>query len=197
MNGWQLSSIITYQSGFPIRIEDLNDGELESSFFFEDANTPTATAPVQFLKPQKNGNLWFNANNFADPTTSTSLPLAQFGNTPHSLCCGPAISNTDFVIAKKTPINERWNTEFRAEFYNLWNHTQFSNPDGNFTDGHSAGRNVWADPEGPRRAARDAVWLEVFVLRNYGTRRSEGVRLGGPLALLRRSESQFESECRM
>jgi hypothetical protein len=58
-----------------------------------------------------------------------------FGNTPHSLCCGPAISNTDFVIAKKTPINERWNTEFRAEFYNLFNHTQFSNPDGNFTDG--------------------------------------------------------------
>jgi|HubBroStandDraft_3_1064219.scaffolds.fasta_scaffold02045_4 hypothetical protein len=153
VNGWQLSSIITYQTGFPIRIEDLNDGELQSSFFFEDANTPTATAPVQFLKPQKNGNLWFNANNFADPTTSTSLPLAQFGNTPHSLCCGPAISNTDFVIAKKTPINERWNTEFRAEFYNLWNHTQFSNPDGNFTDGIPPGGTfgqILKAREGPR-----------------------------------------------
>jgi len=39
------------------------------------------------------------------------------------------------VVTKKTPINERWTTEFRAEFYNLFNHTQFSNPDGNFTDG--------------------------------------------------------------
>jgi Carboxypeptidase regulatory-like domain/TonB-dependent Receptor Plug Domain len=134
-NGWQLSAIITYQSGFPIRIEDQNDGELESSFFFEDANTPTATAPVQFLNPQKNGNVYFNPNNFTDPTTANPSPLGQFGNTPHSLCCGPAISNTDFVVTKKTPINERWNTEFRAEFYNLFNHTQFSNPDGNFTDG--------------------------------------------------------------
>jgi len=153
VNGWQLSSIITYQSGFPIRIQDQNDGELQSSFFFEDANTPTATAPVQFLNPQKNGNLWFNANNFADPTTNPSLPLTQFGNTPHSLCCGPAISNTDFVIAKKTPINERWNTEFRAEFYNLWNHTQFSNPDGNFTDGIPPGGTfgqILKAREGPR-----------------------------------------------
>jgi len=135
-NGWQLSAIITYQSGFPIRIEDQNDGELESSFFFEDANTPTETAQVQFLNPQKNGNVYFNPNNFTDPTSTTNpSPLGQFGNTPHSLCCGPAISNTDFVVSKKTPITERWNTEFRAEFYNLFNHTQFSNPDGNFTDG--------------------------------------------------------------
>lgn len=153
-NGWQLSAIITYQSGFPIRIEDQNDGELQSSFFFEDANTPTATAPVQFLKPQRNGNLWFNPNNFTDPTqTVNPSPPGQFGNTPHSLCCGPAISNTDFVIAKKTPINERFNTEFRAEFYNLFNHTQFSNPDGNFTDGIPPGGTfgqILKAREGPR-----------------------------------------------
>jgi hypothetical protein len=135
-NGWQVSAIITYQSGFPIRIEDQNDGELQSSFFFEDANTPTETAPVQFINPKKNGGVYFNPNNFTDPTSPTNpSPLGQFGNTPHSLCCGPAISNTDFVVTKKTPINERWSTEFRAEFYNLFNHTQFSNPDGNFTDG--------------------------------------------------------------
>jgi hypothetical protein len=50
------------------------------------------------------------------------------------LCCGPAISNTDLVVAKKTKISDRWDTEFRTEFYNLWNHTQFNNPDGNFSD---------------------------------------------------------------
>jgi hypothetical protein len=60
--------------------------------------------------------------------------LGTFGNTPHALCCGPALSNTDLVIAKDTPINERLKTEFRAEFYNTWNHTQFTNPDGNFSD---------------------------------------------------------------
>ena len=102
------------------------------------------TAPLQRLNPKTNGGLWFDSSaaNFCDANTDRSslglpacpTPLGGFGNTPHALCCGPAISNTDFVISKKTPITERWNTEFRAEFYNAWNHTQFANPDGNFTD---------------------------------------------------------------
>lgn len=136
VNGWQVSAIITYQSGFPIRIQDQNDSELQSSIFFESTNTPYQTAPVQFLNPKKNGALWFNPATFCDPVTSGSCPqsLGTFGNTPHALCCGPALSNTDLVIAKKTPINERFSTEFRAEFYNAWNHTEFQNVDGNFSD---------------------------------------------------------------
>jgi hypothetical protein len=135
-NGWQLSAIITYQSGFPIRIQDQNDSELQSSIFFESTNTPYQTAPTQFLNPKTNGGAWFNTANFCDPVVSASCPqaLGTFGNTPHALCCGPALSNTDLVIQKDTPINERLKTEFRAEFYNTWNHTQFTNPDGNFSD---------------------------------------------------------------
>ena len=130
-NGWQVSAIITYQSGFPIRVQTQDDAELQSSFFFEDANTPYSPGPVHFLNPKttvQNGNYWFDTTNITDPA------LGTFGNLPHAMCCGPALSNTDLVIAKKTPINERWTTEFRAEFYNAWNHTEFTNPDGNFSD---------------------------------------------------------------
>jgi hypothetical protein len=132
-NGWQLSAIITYQSGFPIRMQTQDDAELQSSYFFEDANTPYVTGTVHFLNPKTsgstpNGNFWFDTTNIGDPAPGT------FGNLPHSLCCGPALSNTDLVIAKRTPITERWTTEFRAEFYNTWNHTEFTNPDGNFSD---------------------------------------------------------------
>jgi len=144
LNGWQASAIITYQSGFPIRIQNQNDAELQSSFFFEDTNTPYVTGKVQFLDPRKNGGLLFNTGAFCDPIVgfpATGAPasacpqqLGSFGNTPHALCCGPALSNTDLVIAKRTPITEKINTEFRAEFYNTWNHTQFENPDGNFTN---------------------------------------------------------------
>jgi hypothetical protein len=135
-DGWQVSAIITYQSGFPIRIQDQNDAELQSSIFFESTNTPFQTGPVKFLNPRTNGGAWFNTATFCDPVVSVSCPqtLGTFGNTPHALCCGPALSNTDLVIAKKTPITERLNTEFRAEFYNAWNHTEFENPDGNFTN---------------------------------------------------------------
>ena len=45
------------------------------------------------------------------------------------------ISNSDIAIEKKTPLTERFSAEFRAEFFNAFNHTQFGNPDGNFTDG--------------------------------------------------------------
>jgi hypothetical protein len=135
INGWQLSAIIIYQSGFPIRVQDQDDTELESSFFFESANTPQLTGALQFTNPKINqtiggiqGNYYFNTSNISDSA------LGTFGNLPHALCCGPAISNTDMVIAKKTKIGERFDTEFRTEFFNLWNHTQFENPDGNFSD---------------------------------------------------------------
>jgi hypothetical protein len=127
-NGWGVSAIITYQSGFPIRFWDGNDDELQSSFFFEDANTPQVDGKVRFLNPKTNGGQFFDTSNISSPAPGT------FGNGPHALCCGPAISNTDMVISKKTRISERWDTEFRAEFYNLFNHTQFTNPDGNISD---------------------------------------------------------------
>ena len=143
LNGWGVSAIITYQSGFPIRTQTADDSELMSSFFFEDANTPEATGKIQFQNPKTNNAYWFNPGNISDPTSGT------FGNVPHALCCGPAISNTDMVISKNTSINERWNTEFRAEFYNAWNHTQFANPDGNFSDGSTFGQ-ILNLREGPR-----------------------------------------------
>jgi hypothetical protein len=129
INGWALSGIVTYQSGFPIRIQTQDDTELQSSFDFEVVNTPQVTGPVHFLNPKKNGGIWLDSSNISDPVAP-----GMFGNLPHALCCGPAISNTDLAIEKRTPINERFNTEFRAEFYNAWNHTQFANPDGNFSD---------------------------------------------------------------
>ena len=131
VDGWQLSAIITYQSGFPIRLQDQDDSELQSSIFFESANTPQLTVGnhVTFLNPKTSpGNLFFDTTNITDSN------LGTFGNLPHSLCCGPPISNTDLVVAKKTRINEHFDTEFRSEFYNLFNHTQFDNPDGNFSD---------------------------------------------------------------
>jgi hypothetical protein len=128
LDGWATSAIITYQSGFPIRVQTQDDLELESSFFFEDANTPEVTGKVQFVNPKTNGDLWFLSNNISDPAAGT------FGNMPHSLCCGPPLSNTDIALVKHTAIGERWSSEFRSEFFNAWNHTQFANPDGNFSD---------------------------------------------------------------
>ncbi len=76
LNGWGVSAIITYQSGFPIRVQDANDSELQTSFFFEDANTPTMTAPLKRLNPKANGNFWFDPTNFCDQIHNIRLPDA-------------------------------------------------------------------------------------------------------------------------
>jgi hypothetical protein len=142
LNGWGVSAIFSWQSGFPIRVFDPNDDEFESSYFFEDANTPEVSGKVQFVNPKANGGQYFLTGNITDPNPGT------FGNMPHALCCGPVLNNTDMVISKKTPINERFNTEFRAEFYNTWNHTQYANPDGEFGD--STFGTILNTREGPR-----------------------------------------------
>jgi hypothetical protein len=131
VNGWAVSAIIAYQTGFPIRIQTQDDLELMSSFDFQDPNTPQVNGKVKFVNPKAPSNtshFWFDTSNISDP-----LVAGTFGNLPNALCCGPALSNTDISIEKRTRINERWDTEFRAEFYNAWNHTQFKNPDGNFS----------------------------------------------------------------
>ncbi len=71
---------------------------------------------------------------------SNSTPLQLLGNAPRTICCGPGISNFDFSVQKLTRLGERTNLEFRAEFFNIFNHTQFLNPDGNITDGLDFGR---------------------------------------------------------
>jgi hypothetical protein len=46
-----------------------------------------------------------------------------------------SINNWDIGAFKHTAITERLNTEFRAEFYNAWNHVQFGAPYGSFAPG--------------------------------------------------------------
>jgi hypothetical protein len=66
--------------------------------------------------------------------------LGRVGTAPRTICCGPGISDTDISFIKNIPVNERSHFEFRAELFNLFNHTQFYNPDGNSTDGSQFGQ---------------------------------------------------------
>jgi hypothetical protein len=66
--------------------------------------------------------------------------LGRVGNAPRTICCGPGISDTDISFIKNIPVNERTHLEFRAELFNIFNHTQFYNPDGNSTDGSQFGQ---------------------------------------------------------
>jgi len=141
LNGWAISGITSFQSGFPVRIQSTDDAELENSFDFELPGKPDLVAPFKTFDPRKNNNYYFDPNSFALPVQSdTSTPLQLLGNSPRTICCGPGIKNFDFSVQKILPVGENKHFEFRAEFFNTFNHTQFLNPDGNISDGADFGR---------------------------------------------------------
>ncbi len=161
LNGWAFSGITTFQTGFPIRITSAADNELMYSFDFELPGEPAQLAPLHTFKPQKNGNYFFDPNSFTENATTPVLDqngnvitcqqqpgfgcydpqlLGTLGNAKRTICCGPHISNTDFAILKTIPLTEAKHIDFRAEFFNMFNHTQFFNPDGNTTDGAQFGQ---------------------------------------------------------
>jgi hypothetical protein len=140
--GWSVSGITTFQSGFPVRITSNADLELENSFAFLTAGEPNIVAPFRQLNPHGPNHYAFDPASFAQPGQ-----LGVIGNSPRTVCCGPGINNFDFALLKDTPVSERARLQFRAEFFNLFNHTQFVNPDGNISDGATFGTVVQArDP---------------------------------------------------
>ncbi len=130
LNDWEISGITQFQSGFPIRLNTEDDNELINSLFFLGTEAPSLTGPLQILNPKTNGGFYLNYNQFSDP------PLGSFNNgTQRTLCCGPGLEDWDFSVHKKISFSEARYLQFRAEIFNVFNRTNFSNPDGGYSDG--------------------------------------------------------------
>jgi hypothetical protein len=142
LDGWEISGITQFQSGFPVHIQDGNDSELTSSIDFSAAGTPDQIAPFHKLDPRNSPtHLVFDPTSFANPA------LGNFGTARRTICCGPGLNNSDFSVQKEFPISESKRFEFRWDVFNIANHTHFYKIDGNITDGANFGvaKNV-ADP---------------------------------------------------
>ncbi len=130
LDDWEISGITQFQSGFPIRLDTENDNELINSLFFIGTEAPSLNGPLHILNPKKTGGFYLNYNQFSDP------PLGSFNNgTQRTLCCGPGLADWDFSVHKKIAVSEAKYFQFRAEIFNVFNRTNFSNPDGHFQDG--------------------------------------------------------------
>jgi hypothetical protein len=82
---------------------------------------------VTILDPSAAGNRYFNTANFNHTYGATPT----YGTLPRNFFRGPSRINTDLAIAKNTQIFERLNMEFRSEFFNIFNHAEFDNPNTN------------------------------------------------------------------
>ena len=134
LGNWHVDLIERATSGFPLFVVDSAD---ESGTFFSyngftlqrpnqvgDPNTagpvagnPTCAAPAQ-IHTKSN---WFNQCAFAP------APAGELGTAGRAPVIGPRFVNTDFSVIKNFPFSfrEGMNLQFRAEFFNLFNHPQF------------------------------------------------------------------------
>lgn len=124
VGGWGVDGITTFQRGFPLKITWSG-----ASTALTNANLGTgAIRPDVVPGCSKGGSRtlaeWFNTACFAPP------PQWGFGDEARvdSSLRADGINNFDFAIFKKTSITERTNLEFRTEFFNLFNRTQFGLP---------------------------------------------------------------------
>jgi hypothetical protein len=126
LNGWQLSGIYTYQSGFPVLINNCNDSELQGTTLgFECPGKPNFAGTFTTHDPRKDG-LVFDPGIF-----DNNVALGTFGNVPRTLCCNPPINNWDMGLFKDIAMGEKTRLEFRTEIFNVFNHAQFYGVDGN------------------------------------------------------------------
>lgn len=145
--GWALSGVTTIQSGERLTITDTN---VLAAF-----GTPPGGDRAQIAPNCSVGNLetsgsvtsrltdYFKTACFVAPAVIGADGLATaFGNSGTGIVAGPAQNNFDIAILKRTPITERVNLDFRAEFFNAFNTPQFSNP------GISAGTVTYVPPVG-------------------------------------------------
>ena len=143
LGGWNISGVTALQTGFPINIEESGDYQsawCDAFFYYYCADSPnTSNFKEGSLGPRNlrafNGgtpsNYWF------DPTVFSPEQLGTFGNTKRNYFHGPGFNYTNMSLFKNFAIGrgESKYIQLRLESFNVFNHANFSNPDGNFLDG--------------------------------------------------------------
>jgi hypothetical protein len=151
LGGWEVSGIVTLQSGLPFSIYDSGAG----TAFILNGSTTTLTASLAPGATIANGytsgsvtsrlNGYVNINNFtpaallyptdpANPTTTCNQQTNQnycgtgFGDLGRNIYRGPFEQNWDFSLIKNIHLTERQTLRFTADAFNLWNHPNFANP---------------------------------------------------------------------
>jgi hypothetical protein len=137
LGGWQINGIITARAGAPFNVfiprDIANIGARSISERPNVSGDPNISGGGSVER-------WFNTDVFSEPAPYT------YGNAGRNIVVGPGHHNWNFGLFKNFQIREEHRIQFRVEFFNLWNHTNFGLPSGNFDDKANFGRITSSDP---------------------------------------------------
>jgi hypothetical protein len=120
IGGWTFNTITTLMSGFPLTPQDGSNRSGDG----DTRNPDRPSLATGFSGPIVEGNptQWFNPNAFVLPAPGT------FGNLGRGTLRGPGLVGMDVSLFKDTKLSEKVGMQFRAECFNVLNHTNFNTP---------------------------------------------------------------------
>lgn len=140
--GWEVSGIVTAHSGLPFTVTTTQDYSNTSSYSPRPDRTCNGRGPKTTAE-------WFNTSCFTTDALAQALAngTPRFGNSGRNILYQPGVQNWDIAFIKRTPITERFTSEFRGELFNAFNHTNFNAP-GEIIGSSTAG--LISSSSGPR-----------------------------------------------
>jgi hypothetical protein len=133
LGGWQISGLTTLQTGAPFTV---TTGAPDYSGFNSgggaanaggNSDRPDVTRAGPLPQDNRNPDAAFDVTYF-----SRALLAGRVGTSGRNQYYGPGVQNYDFAAAKSFPLGarlgEQTRLQFRADFFNLFNHTNFANP---------------------------------------------------------------------
>jgi hypothetical protein len=141
---WRTSIVYQVQTGFPFTISVFGDTANAGTVVGENPIRANYTGKPVFTDGTKNSTKWFNPGAFATP------PAYTYGNVGRNSVYGPGTTTTDFGVVREFSIAEKARFEGRAEFFNLFNHTNLGTPNrfvntssfGSITEAATPGREI-------------------------------------------------------
>ncbi len=115
VGGWQISGIVQAASGAPMNITTTG-GNTVCNVVPNCTNRPNVIGSISYPHTV---NEWFSTSSFAAPAAGT------WGDLGNNAVRGPGRDNWNASFFKTFAITERSQFQFRADFFNIWNHTQF------------------------------------------------------------------------
>jgi len=115
LGGWEISGITTFQSGQPTGLGVSGDlsgtGQGARPIWVSNPNLP---------KSERTMTRWFNTQAITVP------PSGTWGNLGRNVLVGPGLNNWDLALSKNFKLREGIRLQFRSEFFDAFNHPQFS-----------------------------------------------------------------------
>ncbi len=150
LGGWRIGDITTLSAGSAFTVTSPNNtGDPESSVR---GDRLCSGKDSHFSgKLRTNGFVDFNTACFATPAAG------YFGTSGRGVLFGPGTDNSDMSLSKDFPLPEKFTLELRGEFFNVFNHANFRNPDAGTADSTFGRVSSAADPRLIQVAGR-LVW---------------------------------------